>query len=125
MAKAIRSAFAQQESVMEKVRREVFMDESNCRNFRMEVRTPDGKVRFYAMKELNKIKARLEAEKFIDSLVEHFNDERILWRMAGDRDWSFVSAATTSTVSTKSSKSTKSLAQRFFDYWFMPEELQN
>lgn len=119
MAKAIERAYAQ-ESLMEKVWREVFMEngDADCRNYRIEVRTPNGQIRYYAMKESNKAKARMEAEKLISQMVLQFNDERILWRMANDRNWSIASSANQTT------KSKKPFGKRVFDYWFLPEELQ-
>lgn len=100
MARAF-GATAQQETTMERVYREVFASESDyrkvtvkeptsepdCRTFRVEIRTPDGAIRYYGLKSSDKSIARKEALSVIQSLVSSFSDDRILWRMAGDRNW--------------------------------------
>ncbi|MCM3358133.1 DUF6018 family natural product bioysynthesis protein [Psychrobacillus sp. MER TA 171] len=78
----------QQISVMERVGREVFntVPRVDC-TYRVEVRTSDGAIRYYGLRTQNKAAARKEAVKIIKQLLTS-NDDRILWRMAGERNWS-------------------------------------
>lgn len=91
-------AIAQQETVMERVFKEVFSQEKklDCRTYRIEVRTPDGAIRFYGLKAIDKSVARKEAIAVVQELVTSFQDERILWRMAGEKGWSLNGAASNS-----------------------------
>lgn len=59
------------------------------RNYRLEVRTPDGTKRFYSIKASSRGKAREEAKSIIHDMVVSFNDERIMWKMVGDTHWTF------------------------------------
>lgn len=59
------------------------------RYYRMEVRTPDGKRRFYSLKARSKGMARLEAVEIVSEMVDRYNDERIMWKMVGDQNWTF------------------------------------
>lgn len=115
MTKAI-SAIAQQETTMERVFNEVFSQEKklDCRTYRIEVRTPDGAIRFYGLKASDKSVARQEAVTVVQQLVTSFKDERILWRMAGDKDWSLNGAA----VHTNK----PSLFKRIMNYFFVMDE---
>ena len=61
----------------------------SCRNYRLEIRTPDGNRRYYSIRAKSKREARVEAENILKEMIQSFGDERFLWRMAGDRNWSF------------------------------------
>ena len=82
------------ETTMSKIGREVFGkgEADYCPKYRMEVRTPNGTVRFFALRAKSKELARLEAVKMVQEMVEAYQDERIIWRMANDSSWSFGSA---------------------------------
>lgn len=117
MTKSAIKAIAQQETtIMERVFNEVFLQDKklDCRTYRIEVRTPDGAIRFYGLKASNKSVAREEAVTVVQQMVTSFNDERILWRMAGDKDWSLNGA----TVQSKK----PSLFARVMDYFFVMDE---
>lgn len=107
---------ALQETKMEKVYREVFGGtiDSDCRNFRMEMRSPDGKIRYYSLKASDKNVARKEAVALVHHIVKQFQDERIIWRMAGDKNWSIGSAT--------SHAAKPSMFKRFVDYFFLIED---
>lgn len=109
-------ATAQKETTMERVFNVVFSQEKklDCRTYRMEVRTPDGAIRFYGLKASDKSVARKEAVAVVQGLVTSFQDERILWRMAGDKDWSLNGAA----VHTKK----PSLLAKVMNYFFVMDE---
>lgn len=105
-----------QPTLLEKVYHDVFGERTaeDCRYYRAELRTPDGKIRFYSLKSSSKKDARKEAQKLFHQMTQVYNDERIIWRMAGDKQWSFGSA---------SSKSAKpSLWNRFVTYFFVLED---
>lgn len=74
----------------------------NCRYFRMEVRTPDGARRFYSLKADTKGTARLEAVEIVREMVQSFDDERIMWRMVGDKNWTFGTNSHEARVASKS-----------------------
>jgi hypothetical protein len=61
----------------------------NCRYFRVEVRVPNEGRRFYSLKNRSKSQARIEAQEIVTALVETFQDEKIAWRMTGDKKWTF------------------------------------
>ena len=101
---------------LEKVYHEVFGEREveDCRYYRAELRTPDGKIRHYSLKSSTKKEARKEAQSLFHQMTQVYNDERLIWRMAGDNQWSFGSAQT---------KSTKpSVWNRFVDYFFALED---
>ena len=116
MSAKIIGATAQQETIMERVFNEVFSQEKklDCRTYRIEVRTPDGAIRFYGLKAIDKTVARKEAIAVVQELVTSFQDERILWRMAGDKDWSLNGAA--------SNTKKPSLFARAMNYFFDLED---
>ncbi|WP_282155741.1 DUF6018 family natural product bioysynthesis protein [Cytobacillus gottheilii] len=84
----------------------------NCRYFRIEVRTANGGRRFYALKARKESEARLEAVKLITDMVNTFQDEKIAWRMAGDKNWTF------GTHSFEARIAKKSWFNRFAYYFF-------
>lgn len=106
----------QQETVLERVYYEVFAKEKklDCRTYRIEVRTPDGAIRYYGLKTSDKSLARKEALEVVHQIVTSFKDERILWRMAGDKDWYLNGSA----IATKK----QSLFKRAMNYFFDMEE---
>ena len=117
MTAKIISATAQQETtIMERVFNDVFSQEKklDCRTYRIEVRTPDGAIRFYGLKAIDKSVARKEAIAVVQELVTSFQDERILWRMAGEKGWSLNG----STSHTKK----PSLFARAMNYFFDLED---
>lgn len=79
------------ETTLEKVGREVFglSEPDYCTTYRVEVRCPDGTVRFYGLRAATKDQARIEGIKLIGSMVDTYQDDRIVWRMANDSNWSF------------------------------------
>lgn len=82
---------AREISVMNRVFQEVFgpSEIEDCRTYRVEVRLPDGKNRFYALRAESKENARQEAVSIVESMVQDFEDERVIWRLAGDNNWTF------------------------------------
>lgn len=105
-----------QETTMERVRREVFGEITipDCRTYRIEMRSPDGNIRYYSFRTSDKSVAREEAVLLVKQMVEQFQDERVIWRMAGDKNWSIGS-------STPVHKK-PSILKRFVEYFFLPEE---
>ncbi|WP_028393915.1 DUF6018 family natural product bioysynthesis protein [Bacillus cihuensis] len=99
------------ETTMARINREVFGGSTDCRKVRMEIRTPDGNRRIYSLNAVTKGEAREEAVQIVKSMVKTFNDERVMWRMAGDRVWSFGAAGVASGPK-------QSVFKRFFDYFF-------
>lgn len=91
-----------------------FVNSKDCKKqtYRMEVRTPDGKCLHYGVRATNSNSARIEANQMLASMSNAFQDERIVWRMAGDRDWSFIGAV----------KTKKSLWHKLVDYFFVIDE---
>ncbi|EAR66197.1 MULTISPECIES: DUF6018 family natural product bioysynthesis protein [Bacillus] len=76
-------------------------DSANCRYYRMEIRTPDGKKRIYSLKENSKSAARFEAQSIVEEMINSFEDERIMWKMTGDKHWNFGAAKTRKSISKK------------------------
>lgn len=101
------------EAKVDRINHEVFGGTENCRYFRMEVRTPDSKRRFYSLKADSKGAARVEANELVRDMIEAFRDERIMWRMVGDRNWNFGSAV---------NESKKSIFHRALNYFFDLED---
>lgn len=86
----------------------------DCRQFRVEIRTPDRKIRFYSLRSNKKGLARLEANELVRDMIEVFQDERIMWRMTGDKNWSFGSVAV--------KNPNKSMLSRVLNYFFDLED---
>lgn len=84
----------------------------DSRFYRLEVRTPDGARRFYSIKAKSKLAARKEGVQIIQGMIKSFNDERIMWRMVGDRNWIF------GMQSAKARVAIKSAFDRFAYYFF-------
>lgn len=108
------NVLGQVETQMDRINYEVLGNEDCSRYFRMEVRTPDGKKRFYSLKAGSKGAARVEASELVYEMVESFKDERIMWRMVGDRNWRFGA--------TFDSKPRKSIMNRFINFFFDLED---
>ena len=108
-------------SVMNRVYEEVFgpSDIEHCRMYRVELRLPDGKNRFYALRADSKTNARHEAVSLVESMVQKFGDERVIWRLAGDNNWSF--GGYRHEKSTKVSR-TKMTMKRVLNYFFELED---
>lgn len=86
------SALAQQEeTVLEKSVRELFYKEGECR-FTMEVLTADKTIRHYNLHAISKPKAMNEATELVTLMKQQFELDRIIWRIPGVTNWSFVSA---------------------------------
>ena len=103
------------ETTMSKVGREVFGkgEPDYCTTYRMEVRAPDGTVRFFGLRAATKEQARLEGVKLVSGMIETFKDERIAWRMANDSNWSFGSNAQSSSLTIKDK--VKKILNAFFE----------
>jgi len=102
------------EAKIDQINHEVFGGDANCRYFRLEMRTPDGKRRFYSLKADSKEEARTEAKELIHCMMSSFQDERIMWRMVGDKNWNLGSAL--------AKKSKKSIIHRALGYFFDLED---
>lgn len=84
----------------------------SLRTFRMEINTPDGKIRHYGLRSDNQEDAREQAIQMVNDMAFSYGDNRIMWRLAGDRHWSFHGA-----VHTK-----KSLLQKITEYFFVLDD---
>jgi len=119
------SAFAQLETVIEKVFREVFTsDKDGCR-FTVEVRLPNGVKQYHSLYSVSKIAAQQEAEERISSLFEQVQYARIAWRIIGDSKqsaWSLSSDTQPVSKQVSLKEKGESLWSRFFNYFFLDEE---
>jgi hypothetical protein len=97
------------ESKVDRITNEIFGGTEYCRYFRMEVRTPDGKPRFYSLNSSSKEAARMEASQLVIELMKAYQDERVMWKMVGDNNWILGS-----TIKTQR----KSIFQKTLDYFF-------
>lgn len=88
------------------------LKDCSLRTFRMEINTSDGKIRHYGLRSDNQEDAREQAIQMVNDMAFSYGDNRIMWRLAGDRHWSFQGA-----VHTK-----KSLLQKITEYFFVLDD---
>lgn len=83
--------------------------------FRIEVKTSDARSLHYPIRSDNKLEARAQASKLVEDMAFAFQDERIIWRLAGDQNWTFQGAV----------KEKKGLLRKIAEYFFiLDEEIQ-
>lgn len=126
MTKFNASAIAQQETVIEKVYREVFAKSPDVCRFTVEVRFNGGLTEYHSMLSLSKPKAQLEATEHIKKLVELNNYDRVAWRIVSESESSSWSLSQTNDPFQviKPEHRKESLWSRFVNYFFLPEEEQ-
>lgn len=79
--------------------------------FRIEVKSSKGSFH-YPIRANDKIVARQKAKQFVVDMAFAYQEERIAWRMAGDKNWTFNGAE----------KEKKSLLRKIGEYFFGLEE---
>ena len=88
------------------------LKDCSVRTFRMEINTSDGKIRHYGLRSDNQEDAREQAAQMVNDMAFSYGDERIMWRLAGDRHWSFQGAV----------HKKKSLLQKITEYFFVLDD---
>jgi len=119
-------AIAQRETVIDKVYREVFVNnEDGCR-FTVEVRLPYGKRNYFSLFAVSKPAAQREAEQRIEELKNQHGYDRIAWRIVSESKksgWSLTSnSRSAASQQVKQHNKKESMWTRFVEYFFLPEE---
>lgn len=65
---------------------------ASCSDFRVEIKTPDGKNLHYTLTGDVEKKARQQAENLVDELAHSYGYDRTAWKLNCDNRWTFQGA---------------------------------